>query len=472
MSENYNHEIGYEALLKDFERYRKQSPKGVNLTRDRSSILLQFKVGSKSRSKYSCNCSFTLDGMVSALSKAHKVAEALKSFTSESEFWEWYDREVKDIGKIENDLLTFRGAIAAVEKDFWSRPDRRRRKRVKGHPSDEHSWNRTYGDYYKFLPLDKTVTIKEVINVLERWEKGTNQFTNAMSAFRKLAKLNECSVIYKKLKRIDSTQTKFKEKQEIDLESFMEWRDKVLGITEELHPNCHINIREAWLWVFGMQIIHGLRISEVFAINNLIEPIKDEKGKILIHAYNDLKNNPHRIIYIADETLIGTTTKTGYRPVKPMESNKYPNLYYDWDLQTPKLPTNRPREGSKPKTIAGFYAKEARSCLIKWNAPFTQTHADRRLGNLLGIQAGLSDIVLAKNLGHTVATNSKHYQSGTLQSKIDVLTQSNKQAIDFTSGLLEAKRVIEKYPKSQVPIVELIAKIYQKSEIDIEALLS
>jgi hypothetical protein len=81
LSEKYNHEIGYENLLKDFERYRKQSPKGISLARDRNSILLQFKIGSKSRSKYGCNCSFTLDGMVDALSKAHKVAEALKTFT-------------------------------------------------------------------------------------------------------------------------------------------------------------------------------------------------------------------------------------------------------------------------------------------------------------------------------------------------------------------------------------------------------
>ena len=74
----------------------------------------QFKVGKGNRKQYGCNCTFTLDGMVLALSKAHKVAEALKSFTSESEFWEWYEREIKEVGKIENDLLTFREAIAVV----------------------------------------------------------------------------------------------------------------------------------------------------------------------------------------------------------------------------------------------------------------------------------------------------------------------------------------------------------------------
>jgi hypothetical protein len=135
VSKNYNHEIGYEALLKDFERYQKQSPRGVGLTRKGNAIVLQFKVGNANRKQYGCNCSFTLDAMVSALSKAHKVADALKSFTSETEFWEWYDKEIKDIGKIENNVLTFRDAIAVVEDDFWIRTDRRKRKRIKGHPS-------------------------------------------------------------------------------------------------------------------------------------------------------------------------------------------------------------------------------------------------------------------------------------------------------------------------------------------------
>ncbi len=112
MSKNYNHEIGYESLLSDFKRYQKQSPRGVGLTKKGSNIYLQFKIGQVNRKQYSCNCSFTLDGMISALSKAHKVPEALKSFTSESEFWDWYDREIKETNKVENDLLTFRDAIA------------------------------------------------------------------------------------------------------------------------------------------------------------------------------------------------------------------------------------------------------------------------------------------------------------------------------------------------------------------------
>jgi hypothetical protein len=235
-----------------------------------------------------------------------------------------------------------------------------------------------------------------------------------------------------------------------------------------------INARKAWLWVFGMQIVYSLRINEIFAIKNLDKPVYDPKtNKLIVHAYNDLKNNPHRLIYLGKETNLGTTIKTGERIARPMIPPKYPNLYTDWNLQNPKLPTNKPKEGSKPETLVGFFGNIARQNLKRWKAPFTQTHADRHLGNLLGLQAGIPVEVRAASMGHSVIMNETIYKKRQgIQTQIDVLTQSNKQAIDFTSGLLEAKRVIEKYPQSQVPIVELIAKIYQKSEVDIEALLS
>ena len=216
--------------------------------------------------------------------------------------------------------------------------------------------------------------------------------------------MNGYQSIFQKLQKINSTQTKFKEKQEIDLEGFIEWRDKVLGISEELAPCSDINVRRSWLWVLGMQIFYGLRISEVFAIKNLDKPAYDEKtNKLIVHPYNDPIKNPHRIIFVGEKTIIGTTTKTGARPLK------YPNLYFEWDLQTPKLPTNRPKEDSQPQTITGFFGNIARQNLKRWNAPFTQTHADRRLGNLLGLQSGISDAIRARNMGHTVGTNIKHY---------------------------------------------------------------
>ncbi|MDJ0575206.1 MAG: hypothetical protein QNJ65_08580 [Xenococcaceae cyanobacterium MO_234.B1] len=170
---------------------------------------MQFKIGETRRKPYGCNCPFTLDGMVKALSKAHKVSDALKTIPSEQQFWEWYDREIKEIGK---------------------------------------------------------------------------------------------------------------------------------------------------------------------------------------------------------ETNIGTTIKTGERLARPMIPPKYPNLYFDWDLQNPKLPTNEPKKSSSYKVIQGFHCRAARDCLIQWDAPFTQTHADRHLGNLLGLQAGIPIEIRAQSMGHTVAMNENTYK--------------------------------------------------------------
>ncbi len=196
-----------------------------------------------------------------------------------------------------------------------------------------------------------------------------------------------------------------------------------------------------------MQIIYGLRISEVFAIKNLNKPAYDKKGKLIVHAYNNIAKNPHRLIYLGKETNIGTTIKTGERLARPMIPPKYSNLYFDWDLQNPKLPENKPKKESRLETITSFHRNLIRGYLVSSNAPFTQTHADRHLGNLLGVQAGIPVEIRAQSMGHSVTMNESTYKKRQgIQTQIDVLTQSNKQAIDFTSGLLEAKQIIKKYP--------------------------
>ncbi len=129
--------------------------------------------------------------------------------SNESEFWEWYNKEIKEVGKIENDLLTFKDAIAVVEADFWKRKDRRGNKRVKGHPSHETSYKDTYGKFFKHLPQDKIINLKDIITALNLWQQGTKSYKDAMSAYRGLARKNGYDSIYKQLKKINSKQTEF-----------------------------------------------------------------------------------------------------------------------------------------------------------------------------------------------------------------------------------------------------------------------
>ncbi|AFZ36673.1 hypothetical protein Sta7437_3165 [Stanieria cyanosphaera PCC 7437] len=293
------------------------------MARKNQTIALQFKVGKSSRSQHGCNCSFTLDGMVEALSKANKVAEALKS-TSETEFWQWYDREIKQIGKINNDLLTFGNAIAKVEDDFWNRPSRTRRKRDRGNSSDVSSWNSTYGRFYSLLPTNENVIWQPIARLISQYEQGSRSYQYVVMALKKLARVIKRNDLLEELENIDTTQTSFLDLQTITLEEFLRWRNEVLGITASLHPNADISTRKRWLWAFSMQVVYGLRIHEVFAIQNLDKPFTT-KDKVVIPALNDLDNTDNLIV-IGEFTSIGTTTKTKYRIARPMLPPKYPNL--------------------------------------------------------------------------------------------------------------------------------------------------
>ncbi|MDB9519925.1 hypothetical protein PN466_23555, partial [Roseofilum reptotaenium CS-1145] len=53
-----------------------------------------------------CNESFTRDECINALAKALAVFDKLKETESESEFWSWYESEIKGTVSLENDIIT------------------------------------------------------------------------------------------------------------------------------------------------------------------------------------------------------------------------------------------------------------------------------------------------------------------------------------------------------------------------------
>jgi hypothetical protein len=315
VSKDYKHEIGYESLLKDWEVYKKQAPRGVTLVKGSGSIYLQFKTPNASRSKYKCGCTFSIDGMIDAVRKACKVAEKLKTLDSEVKFWEWYNKEIKQESQLVDDRLTFGEAIVKVEDDFWSRPSRTKQKRDRNDPSDLDSWYRTYGCFYQHLPENKLMNFGDILSVINQQEKGTRNYKYVVSAMKKLARMNNRLDALTSLENINCEQTKFAELQNIDLEEFFSWRDRTLGITSSLGERANLASRKAWLWVFSTQIVYALRISEVFAIKNLTEPYKTKDG-VIIPALND-PSNTDNLIYLGDRTLLGTKIKTGSRIARP-----------------------------------------------------------------------------------------------------------------------------------------------------------
>ena len=469
MSKDYTKEIGYESLLSDFKRYQKQTPKGVGMTRKGQNIYLQFKTPNTARKPYACACTFTLDGMVEALSKASKVGEKLKTLKSETEFWQWYDKEIKQVSQLINNVLTCGEAIKKVENDFWKRLSRTKKKRSKNNSSDLNSWRETYGKFYKHCKKDSLFTIQEVNSVLNKYQPGTRTYKYAVSAMKKLATINKRKDIYEALSDIDVTQTVFNQPQSLDLKAFLAWRNKVLGITHTLHKNSKIETRRAWMWVFSTQIIYALRISEVFAIKNLFEPFTAKDGTS-IPALND-SNNTDNIIYIGDKTILGTTVKTGDRFARPQVPPQYPDLIEILQIKKPIIPKIKPKS-DKPETLVKFFSKEARTKLIRWNAPFTQTHADRHLGNFNGIQAGIPQEVRAQSMGHTVQMNESVYKKRqSTQTTIDLLLNSNQNAIDFVTALSRVKILLQVHPNKKDFAAEMLSIIYQKNKTELLELI-
>ncbi|MGV2830458.1 hypothetical protein [Myxosarcina sp. GI1(2024)] len=351
--------------------------------------------------------------MRSALIKANKVAEALKKFDTESEFWKWYDREIKEESQLENNLIMFSEAIGVVEEDFWDRPSRTGRVRDKSNPSDLASWRDTYGRFYKHLPPSKLVNLTDVMRVIERWQRGTKTYKGVVSAMKRLTRMTKHRNITNQLENLNVTQTKFKPLSNvtqtkfkplsaISLEEFMQWREQVLTNS---HGNANRLARKAWLWVFSMQVVYGLRIHEVFAIQNLNSPFVTV-DRVTIES---LTSSSNFLLVIGELTALGTTTKTNYRLARPFVPPSHPDLINVLEINNPLLPTNRPTS-EDPNRIVSFYGNTARYRLIRWKCPVTQTHAFRHLANHNGIQAGIPLEIRALSMGHTPEMNESTYK--------------------------------------------------------------
>ena len=141
---------------------------------------------------------------------------------------------------------------------------------------------------------------------------------------KKLVRSIKRNDILESLDELNVTQTETTKLQSITLEDFLAWRDEALGVTKSLNKKCDIEGRKAWLWVFSMQVVYGMRLSEVFAIANLTESIISDDG-VPISALND-PNNKENLIFIKSKTNLETTVKTGYRMSRPNIPPKYPNF--------------------------------------------------------------------------------------------------------------------------------------------------
>ncbi|WP_413171671.1 hypothetical protein [Anabaena azotica] len=471
-SENTAPYNGYQHLLDLFKDAQKNSPKGVGLKRstknNKAYISLQIQIGEKRREK-SCNCEFTQVGIIQALDKANKVSEALNRFTSESDFFAWYEIHILERNQVKNDLLSFKDAIKQVENYYWSHTKKTGRKRIKGNPSDETTYHDVYGRYFELLAdTSKVISLSGCMCAINQKEKGTKAYIYCIQAFKKLCELSGLNSIKSELDKLDTQQTVFRTLQNVSLEQFLEFREKVLSDI----ANCSkadIESRKKWMFVFSLQVVYGLRISEVFAIQNLHDSYIT-KDKCVIPALSKIESDRDMIAVIGSETIAGTTTKTGYRLAIPLIPPTHPNLIELLDIRNGILPEVSVEGNDRSKVHR--YVSNARKKLIDWGKKYefiTQTHALRHLANLNGIQAGISIEKRAMSLGHSPEMNDRVYKKrATTKTTLDILTSENNQAIPLESAISAALRIIG----DGWHVCELLSAIYGVSEDKIKEMMS
>ncbi|MCC3576157.1 MAG: hypothetical protein JGK30_32130 [Microcoleus sp. PH2017_40_RAT_O_B] len=441
VSNSANYLIGYERVLDYLKEAQKQSPKGVGLKKDSkakgSYVTLQFKVGDKRVNK-SCGCNLTIQGISDALRKAHLIATALESLSSEIEFLRWYDDVILEKNVIRNDLITFSEAIAKVETGYWEGYTKKRQKRDSASVSERNTWHQVYGKFYKLLPQNIMVNFADIMSVINSKKKGSKTYKSCLSVMKKLAETIGDSRLHEELSKVDGKQTIFRDDlQSVSIEEFLQLRQDVLNIPTN-DKRYHLESRKAWLWVFSMQAVYGLRVHEVFAIQNIEQPFKTKDG-VTIPALGDPRNTK-MLAVVGDKTALDTTTKTGYRLTIPMLPPTHPDLIEQLELKSGSPPQLN-IVSTNPQTIVGKYIKSARNCLESWSK-FTQTHALRHLCNLNGMMGGVSLETRAMSLGHSPTMNDTVYKKRqTTKTTIDLLTKSNNQAIPLSSAIKVLKQM-------------------------------
>lgn len=431
-------DIGYEHIRAYLKECQKAAPRGVSLKQvkkgERTYLSLQITLGTK-RIERTSGETCTMQGITSALAKAERVAEVLKRIISESEFLTWYEREILNLHKIKNDLVTFGEAITKVEDAYWQGIDRKRRFRDRSNVSQQATYKSVYGCFYRLLPQQRLFNAKDLLEALNTKERGTKVYGDCLYAFKKLAAVVGHVNVIEALAAIKHTQVKFRELQNAELDSFLMWMHQCRLWAGEKYAHR----REQWLWVFAMQLIYGFRVHEVFAIQNLDRPFRTKDGAI-IPALRDVENQ--RMIAVVGETTIGgTTTKTGYRLAAPMLPPSHPDLINELNIRGGSPPA-LVIKSTDPRVICEKYSHSAGQFLRRLKAPITQTHALRHLANQNGKQAGISAEDRAANLGHSVQMNTQTYlKREATATRLAAIDAQSSRTLPLEGAIAALKRI-------------------------------
>lgn len=464
---------GYDKALAEtlafYDRKSKECPPNVTLHKAKRQhgetvkyyIQLQFiNPSTGKRSTKTCGItSFTDESIIEAVQKAWKVANALKKFNKVSEFWEWYNSEILGKNEIENDLITYREIFQDIENDYFrgkhsnTRRNRTRDINQPGSISDHASFQSVYGAIFKQFPdWDKYPTWDEIKSV---WftigansklakkhnlpnGQGTKAFKGAKTAI--IAICERCpnaDELLKKVNKIDTTQTVFRDKQSIALDDFLKWYHQAYNEIESLRNYNWKISRQAWLWVASMCVLYGLRPSEIASAQNLFESVTIDGETV--YALTDKERNPKAIIVLGEFTYFGASVKTGYRVILPIPLN---HLWDELDIRNPMLPEYNPRKGSKPESIVKGFDNCFDKAMESYKCPVTQKYAFRHLFNQLCEMCGIPVAIRSRLMGHSESTNQSSYKKRrNFKTELAIVNANHKQPLSYELAIQQLQRL-------------------------------
>ncbi|OJJ11398.1 hypothetical protein BI308_25790 [Roseofilum reptotaenium AO1-A] len=306
--------VDHELVRAYLKACQKSTPKGVSISRQGNRLYLRFKTATKATTANNgCNESFTRDGCINALAKAIAVSDKLKTLDSESEFWEWYESEIKGTVSLENDIITIGDAIEIVKNNYINGYDKcgRDRSDKRLRTNTLANYHLTYGKHFEKLNPKLQLTGENIISELNRnWGQLIVSISGSQTLCSKGFK-NAYTGVLKLLRdtRLDGELTKVTkhfgvtrivrktEEQAIDLETFLDFRARVLGLNGYKLTKAQLNnieSRKSWFKAISFNLLYGFRCSEFKAIRNLDEPV--QLGKRLVKALHDPTNDENIVI--------------------------------------------------------------------------------------------------------------------------------------------------------------------------------
>ncbi|VXD18765.1 site-specific integrase [Planktothrix paucivesiculata] len=432
----------YSDLLLDLKRTQKQCPKGVRIKLENGKTLsLQFvNPDTGNRTTKGLSLQFTRRGLLDALDKAYKVSEALKRYNTSSDFWAWYDDNIKvKSNTLESDRLTYKQIFEIIKDNYFKGKHRntgRQRTEDQNTPGGVNDWssfNRVYGVvFHRFTAWDSYPTWDEIKTVWDSFIVGTKSYKDVKSVMLAIAELTPNNTkLIKQIKNVNSQQTIFNEKQSISLDDFLIWYKEAYKSIELLEREDRILPKRSWLWVSAMCVLYGLRPSEIAASLNLDKSYT--KDNVTVHPITDKINNPECTLVIGEFTYFGTSTKTGLRVINPVP------LKYLWDdlkIRDPLLPIYNPKKDSKPETITNGFDLNFSKRMNSYNCPITQKYAFRHLYNQLLEMCGINTTIRSRLMGHSETTNTGTYKKRrNLKTELDIINNSTKkQPLDIDTA--------------------------------------